>query len=54
MDGFRQIIANLKDELAYSAGIDPLADRFKSGAIQAYNDILNTSFDDVEENISED
>lgn len=49
MEGFRQNISDLKDELAQSAGIDPLSDRFKSGAIQAYNDILNITIEEIED-----
>jgi len=51
MEGFRERIEALKEQLAQSAGVDPLSDRFKSGAIQAYNDILNV---DVEEVTDED
>lgn len=47
MDGFRQNIADLKEQLAQSAGIDPLSDRFTSGAIQAYTDILDIKLEEV-------
>lgn len=47
MDGFRQNITDLKEQLAQSAGIDPLSDRFKAGAIQAYTDILNITLEEV-------
>lgn len=40
-------IESLKHELAESAGIDPLKDRFTSGAIGAYNDLLLIDFEDT-------
>lgn len=40
-------VANLKDELGKSAGIDPVEDRRKSGVICAWEDVLN--IDMVEE-----
>jgi hypothetical protein len=36
---------SLKDQLATSAGLDPLADRWKAGAIAAYEDVLNIDMD---------
>lgn len=36
----------LKEELAVSAGVNPLDDRFKCGLITAYNDVLNIELDE--------
>lgn len=36
-------------ELGNSAGIDPLSDRFKVGAIQAYQDLLFITFEEVKD-----
>lgn len=36
-------------ELGNTAGIDPLSDRFKVGAIQAYQDLLFITFDEVKD-----
>lgn len=47
MDGFRERIEAMKEQLAQSAGIDPLTDRWTAGAIQAYSDILNITVDEV-------
>ena len=38
----------LKEELAQSAGLDPLSDRFKAGVIAAYEDVVNIELDDEE------
>lgn len=41
---FREIenmIGNLKEELSYQAGADPLSDKMKVGAITALRDILD-------------
>jgi hypothetical protein len=38
----------LKEELAISAGVSPLDDRFKTGVIAAYEDVLNIELDDGE------
>jgi hypothetical protein len=43
----RSRIEGLKDELAGSAGEDPRADGVKVGAIQAFADILATTYDEV-------
>lgn len=40
-------ILTLQDELGHTAGIDPASDRFKSGAIGGYTDLLNIAFDEV-------
>lgn len=40
-------IQEIRDELAAQAGLDPLMDRYRSGAIAGYNDLLNISFDEV-------
>lgn len=44
---FRQRIADIEAELGASAGVDPLADRFKVGAIAAYRDILDVSIEET-------
>jgi hypothetical protein len=36
-------------ELGNSAGLDPLSDRFKVGAIQAYQDMLFITFSEVKD-----
>ena len=41
----RQYIEGLQAELGQSAGIDPLDDRRKTGAIQAYKDILDIEYE---------
>lgn len=43
-----QRVEGLKAELAGSAGLDPLFDRFRAGAIQAFTDVLNTSYEEAE------
>ena len=40
-------IEGLKEELGAGAGIDPLSDRHKVGAIAAFRDVLNTEFGEV-------
>ena len=35
-------------ELAGSAGIDPLDDRFKCGIVRAYQEVLTLEFDELE------
>lgn len=40
-------ITELQRELGVSAGIDPILDRYKSGAIGAYTDLLEISFDEA-------
>ena len=50
MAGFEDRISDLEALLGSSAGIDPLEDRFRVGAIAAYRDILNIS---VEETLDE-
>ena len=42
-------VEGLKQELAVEAGIDPLQDRTKVGAIKAFTDILTVQADDLEE-----
>ncbi len=49
MDGFRQRIIELKEQLAASAGIDASEDRFRVGAIAAYSDILNISVEELDD-----
>jgi len=39
----------LRDELATSAGVDPLADRYRVGVIAAYEDMLSIELDNPEE-----
>lgn len=43
----RDRIEGLKGELAGDAGKDPLVDRWRVGAISAFNDILNFYYDEV-------
>jgi hypothetical protein len=38
----------IKDELAVSAGIDPAYDRYRVGAIQAYEDFLGIDYEGTE------
>jgi hypothetical protein len=42
----RQNVERLQEDLGASAGVDPLNDRFKVGAIGAYSDLLNIDFED--------
>lgn len=39
-------IEGLQEELGNTAGLDPLTDRYKAGAIQAYKDLLNMEFEE--------
>ena len=45
----RERIASMTEYLQLNAGDDPLKDKQFSGAIMAHNDILNISFEDIEE-----
>lgn len=47
MDELTNRVRELQDELGNSAGVDPLFDRFKVGAINAYKDVLNISIEEV-------
>jgi hypothetical protein len=40
-------IHRIQEELGATAGLDPLNDRFRVGAIGAYNDLLNIEVDEV-------
>lgn len=42
-------VATLTEYLQLHAGEDPAKDRYYSGAITAHNDLLNISFEDIEE-----
>jgi hypothetical protein len=42
-------VAGLTAYLQEHAGKDPAQDRYYSGAITAHNDLLNISFEDIEE-----
>lgn len=44
----KERIAGIQEELGSTAGIEPLSDRWKSGAISAYNDILNIDYNEVD------
>lgn len=44
LDEFRKRRDHLIAELALSAGIDPLEDRVRVGAIKAYNDFLDIEY----------
>jgi hypothetical protein len=48
MDMIAERIFNLHQELGQSAGVDSIMDRYKSGAIGAYTDLLNISFEDAQ------
>lgn len=50
MDGFRQRIQELEIILGKSAGLDSLEDRYKAGAIAAYQDILYIEFEEESPN----
>lgn len=39
----------LTDELALSAGLDPLSDRFKVGALAACKDLINIEWEESPE-----
>lgn len=43
----RSRVSGLKDELAGSAGDDSSLDRWRVGAIQAFTDILNTTYEEA-------
>lgn len=43
---FDRILA-VREDLGNTAGIDPLDDRRKAGAIAAYSDMINIEFDEV-------
>lgn len=43
-------IQYLKEQLADQAGLDPLADRQKVGAIKAYQDIIDIELDEETHN----
>lgn len=49
MDGFRQRIQELEIILGKSAGLDSLEDRYKAGAIAAYQDILYIEFEETQD-----
>lgn len=38
----------LKDELAYSAGVDSVSDSRRVGAIQAYQDLFDINYEGLE------
>lgn len=48
MEVIQNRIDQLREELGDAAGNDPLSDRFKVGAIQAYYDLIRIQFDEVE------
>lgn len=54
MKGFADNIRELEILLGLSAGNDALMDRFRSGAIHAYKDILDIQFQTTEETQSDD
>lgn len=43
----QDLIAKTKEDLADTAGLEPLYDRFRAGAIAAYMDLLRIEFDEV-------
>jgi len=47
MEGFEQRIRDLESQLGASAGVDPLEDRFRVGAIAAYRDILDITVEET-------
>lgn len=42
-------IHDIQEDLGHTAGQEPLNDRFKSGAVAAYTDILSTDFEEVKD-----
>lgn len=38
----------IKEELAFSAGVDSLNDRFRVGAVQAYQDLFDITHEEVQ------
>lgn len=38
----------IKEELAFSAGVDSLNDRFRAGAVQAYQDLFDITHEEVQ------
>lgn len=49
IESMQQRASHLKEELALSAGIDPLLDRFRSGYIAAANDFSDIDLVDKED-----
>ena len=48
---FRTLRNRIKDraeELSFSAGIEPLDDRFKTGGIAALRDVVQIKYDDLD------
>lgn len=45
-DSVQERIYNLQVELGFTAGADSIHDAKRSGAIQAFNDMLNIDFDE--------
>lgn len=43
------MITTHQEQLSNSAGLDPLQDRYISGAIAAYRDLLNIDFTEVKD-----
>lgn len=41
------MILGLEQELGMQAGLDPLSDRFKAGAIQGFRDVLDVGIQEV-------
>jgi hypothetical protein len=46
-DEIRDRIQAIQEDLGTTAGQEPLNDRYKSGAVGAYNDLLRIDFDEV-------
>lgn len=42
-------IQGIQNDLGSVAGLDPIGDRYRAGAIQAYRDILSIEFDEVKD-----
>lgn len=49
MLGFMERIDQIRQELGQTAGIDPLSDRYRVGAIAAYTDVLNVDVNEISE-----
>lgn len=47
MEELNARISALEGELGTQAGLDPLHDRFRVGAINAYRDLVNITFEEV-------
>jgi len=49
MSEFAAKVADIKEQLAETAGVDPARDRYYTGYIAAFNDILRMEYNEVNE-----